>query len=264
MGNAKIWYYPTPGGTVEEIDLGEGLSDLQVETRTDQAVAEGISGMQATSQYSARATVRVIDERFTSASLHRKLYALREHLRRGGLCAIAEDCDKAWAAFAATIPVRTSSSVTIAANAVPWPYDDAPSLASGEEVEILGSQPLGLRCFTTTGSTISGNAATNVTMAGVTFDFVEAGARWVLLRQRGFWPLLRMPISERNQPMITDDHRISYTLDVVLEEAIDQYEVWAEQPTVTVQTTTVTGTRRTIEQPTQEPIEGLGAGWRAW
>ena len=250
MGNAKIWYYPDASGTVEEIDLGEPLSDLQVETVVDQAVAEGISGHQSTDQYSGRAQIRLIVERFASASTYRALAALREHLRRGGLCAVAEDSVSAWAAFATTIPVRGATSLyTFTA---PWPFVAAPTVTAAE-VELIGSQPSGLRETLLTSGTFTGNTNQTVTFAsGVRFNHSQDGARWLLLRQRGFWPLLRMPIDQRNQSVITDDHRITYTLDVVLEEAIDQYEAWAQTPSDAVQTTTVTGDRRTLEATGQE------------
>ena len=153
--------------------------------------------------------------------------------------------------------MRQTSSSTIGTFAHPWPYA-SPTLVSNDEVEVLGSQPLGIREYTTCGSTLSGVLASTVTLGALVFDQKESGSKWCLIRHRGFWPLLRMPIAERNQSVVTDDHRLTYTLDVTLEEAIDQYEVWATQPASTVQTTTVTGTRRTMENPTPGNANGFG------
>jgi hypothetical protein len=255
MGNAKIWYYPSPTGTVEEIDLGEALSDLQVETTVDQAVAEGLSGVQSTSQYSGRARIRVVLENFTSASVHRSLYTLRTHLQRGGLIALTEDSAYAWAAFGTQIPVRGSTSFPVALG--PWPYA-SPTFTQGHEIELIGSQPGAIRELTTLASgTITSFGAQTLTLTALDFDFREAGARWVMARTRQFWPVLRMPAAERNQAMIVDDHRIAYTLDVTLEEAVDQYERWATIPGQ-VQTTTVTGHRRTLQITDTGNATGFG------
>jgi hypothetical protein len=247
MGTAKIWYWPHDVGTVEEIDLGEALSDLQFETRVDQSVAEGITGIQSTQQYSSRAIVRVINERFSSASLARSLLALRDHLRRGGLCMVAEDSALAWAAFSTVVPTR--GAVTVPTHAAPWPVVTNPTLPSGAEIEVLGSQPTGMREYTTLTGTLTGNNPLTATFAALRFPYRDEGAAWTLLRHRGFWPVLRLPIGERNQPIVTDDHRLTYTLDVSFEEAIDVIAGYASIPGMTVSTTTVTGTR-----------SGLGVG----
>ena len=257
MGNAKIWYWPDPVGTVEEIDLGEGLSDLQFETQVNQSVSEGITGRQSTMQYGSRAIVRVINDRFTSASLARSLLALRDHLRRGGLCTVAEDSAQAWAAFATVVPNR--GAVTLPTHPAPWPVVSAPAIDSGGEIEVLSSQPLGVRELTTLTGAISGNAANTITFAALRFPYRDLAVGWVLLRHRGFWPILRLPIDGRNQPIVVDDHRLNYTLDVTLEEATNEIAAFAATPTRTVNTTTVSNAKRGIVS--EDPAPWLGNPW---
>ena len=50
---------------------------------------------------------------------------------------------------------------------------------------------------------------------------------WVLIRHRGFWPLLRLPVGSRNQRMLTHDHRINWTFDAQLEEHVAGLDVFS-------------------------------------
>jgi len=245
MGTAKIWFYPDPNGPVVEIDIDEALSDNQVHQKVDQSVSEGLTGSIDTAQYSSRAVLRLIDERFVDAARARKIYLLRDHLQAGGLCSIAEDSDKAVAGFVATVPVLSGSVGIVSLVGRPWPYNGSATLASGDEVEFLGNQPRALRQLVTVSSFSAGDIL--VTGEVLSYDFAAQGARWVLVRHRGFWPVLRLPKENRNASVITDDHRISYTLDVELEEAIDAIESFAHEPTVGVTTTSPTTGQGTLE-----------------
>ena len=244
MGNAKIWFYPNPPGDVVEIDLGEGLSDLQYREQVDQSVSEGITGKISQVSYSSRAMVRIVDERFTTAALARKLFLLRNHLQAGGLISVAEDADKAVAGFTSAFP-PPAQNATVQLVARPWPYNGSATLASGDEIELLGSQPRSLRQFAAVDSLAAGDVLS--TSENTHYDYEGQGARWLLVRHRGFWPALRLPKESRNEPVITHDHRISYTLDVELEEAIDVIESYAESPTQ-VSPTTESGTGPTLEE----------------
>ena len=80
MSTPKIWYFPTETGTLEEIDLLENLSDLQEIPDVLVEDADAFSGRISTNYFRGRWMVRIILERFTSASLARKLLTLQYEL----------------------------------------------------------------------------------------------------------------------------------------------------------------------------------------
>ncbi len=71
MGNPRIYYYPDADGSLETIDFGESLSDLQITLRRD--VFDGFSRAGAFTRTTGRTylEIRIILENFTSASLAR-------------------------------------------------------------------------------------------------------------------------------------------------------------------------------------------------
>lgn len=258
MGNSKIWLYPDAYGTVEEIDLGATLSDLQFSPSHDQAVSEGLTGLQATTRFSSRALVRLVEERFTSASIARKLYLVEDHLKAGGTIAVAVDSAQAWAGYVDRIPARGDTSITVINQAI-WPYQTTPTMLSGDEIELISDQPRAYREFleistNTTGTTCALSEA-------VRYNYRDAGARWVLARHRGFWPALRLPKDGRGGSLLTHDHRISYTFDAQLEENIAVLEAFAGVPSITSSTTEVSGSRGdSMGTLSAERLGGVGGG----
>lgn len=237
---AKIWLYPHAYGTVEEIDLGEDLSDLQYNPRHDQAVSEGMTGEQATTRFSSRAMVRVVQERFTSAAVARKLYLVEDHLKAGGVIAVAATASSAWAGYCTRIPARGESSIEVVNQSI-WPYQTTPTMLDGDEIELVANQPRALREYLSISGVTSGKT---VTLAeSIRYSYLDEGALWVLARHRDFWPALRLPADRRGDDLLTHDHRISYTFDAQLEEAIDVLEAFAGVPSITSSTTTVGGSR---------------------
>lgn len=253
MGTSKIWLYPHAYGTVTEIDLGETLSDLQFTPTVDQAISEGMTGIQAITRFSARAAVRVVHERFTSAAVAREMYMVEDHLKAGGVIALAVDNLKAWAGYATTIPTRGDTTIEVA-NQV-WPYRANATMDTGDEVEILSNQPRVFREFREVTGTITGNSLT--LSESLRYAYRDEGAIWVLVRERGFWPALRLPKEGRGAALVTHDHRIAYTFDAQLEEAIDVLDAFAGVPEITADTTEVTGSRG-------ESLGTVGSGTRGY
>lgn len=242
--SSKLWFFPDPNGTIEEIDLGETISDLQFNPSPNQSISEGLTGALSTTQFNSRARLRVVHERFTSAALARDFYALETHLKNGGLVAIAVEASQAWAGFAEAIPDRGDTSLTIAAQS--FPYQSSPTILNGDEVEVMGAQPYALREFCSVNGDTSG--LTIALSESLRFSLSGIGSRWCFVRHRGFWPLLRLPKDQRDSPLVTHDHRISYTFDAQLEEAIDVLDALASVPENKSYTTTVEGGRNNPEQ----------------
>lgn len=220
MGNAAIFYYPDPDGPLVTLDLGEGLSDLQVSPMVDESTSESMRGNLYSVQYSARSMVRLVVERFTDAALARSLWAVQNHLRRGGSIAVAEDIDKARAAFAVTNPAAGATEITV--KATPWDYNPSAAFVAGDELVIQSASPeyqYEISRFN------SQRGLTYVLDDATLFDRTSDG--WTLVRHRGFWPILRIPAAQRNQPILTHDHRISYTFDLMAEEHVGGLETFA-------------------------------------
>lgn len=241
MGNAKIWWYPEQGETVEEIDLGLGLSSLEEQEVPDQIVSESARGAVFALQIGSRVVVRATLERFTDAAVARQLLTLAGHLKRGGSIALAEDADKAVAGFLAREPERGATSVILGDQ--PWPLESGASLASGDEVWLEGPQPTGRREL----AVLSGNPSgtSHPIGAGITYDWwVED---WVLLRHRGFYPVLRLPASSRRAELISTDRRLNYTMILPLEIPPTAYEAFAALGSEDVLTTQAYDGGRTID-----------------
>ena len=253
---AKIWYYPDPAGAVVEIDIGEGLSDLQKNGAVVQSASESVSGAVYTNQTSARSMVRVINERFTSYALARQLETLENHLRRGGVIAVAEESSKAFAGYL-NFPLPSSGATSFSLQGTPWPFAGVITLAGGNEFVLQSPSPKYLREL---GLLTSHGAGNTMTVPATVYDY--SAEPWVLFRTRGFWPLLRLPVGQRNQKMLTHDHRISWTFDVQLEEHVDGLDIFAGIADSEVVTATPLG--GVIQQTVPEILDlhppGVGGG----
>ena len=100
MATPRLYYYPDPDGSLETIDFGEGLSDLQELPSADVADAYNGAGVGYRSLLASTLRLRIVLERFGSvgtSSLERKLMSLQAHLAKGGLVGFSRDHAKTWA-----------------------------------------------------------------------------------------------------------------------------------------------------------------------
>lgn len=214
MGNAAIYYYPDPSGTLETIDLGEPLTDLsEIPLRE---IGQGVSlmGYPSTHVYrgSMRVRVQLRDVATTSSAgqaLQRHLMSLSAHLERGGIIGVAADSAKTWgsALYSGTIN-RGDSNLYHRGDL--W-YASG-SLTAGDELVIESANPEMLREMTTVSST-TGRILTITPTARYSYS----GKPWV--RHRNFYPALYWPEDERGTPIITDERRVRFSLDLTLEVA---------------------------------------------
>tara|TARA_R110002020_G_scaffold12872_5_gene46773 strand:- start:1240 stop:2025 length:786 start_codon:yes stop_codon:yes gene_type:complete len=219
MGNPAIYFYPDPEGSLEVLDFGEPLSDLQITQLRD--VIDGYSrgGSFHRVTGASRLEIRIILENFTSASLVRKFETLSAHLERGGAIGFSLDHDKTWAGFvqtSATSPVRGRAALTTSGNAFN-PWSTSAALDLGDEVVISSAPVEGLReTNATAGTTPSSAVAVNL---GISSPLVYTyKAEPVLVRWRDFYPCLIMPEGSVGSPILETNHRISYTLDLTVVE----------------------------------------------
>jgi len=220
--SASIFWYPDPLGPVREIDLGSALSDLDGPHQTaNQTVVEARNGAQFTQQANVRISVRVVVERFTDTALRRELEALINHLKRGGLCGLAEDRTKIVGGYCR--PVRGTKFLTI--DEKPFgDWNSSAALVAGDEVVVMSDPATGLWETKLVSGFLAGARGDRVSMTGDPVMLGYSGVEWGFIRHYGFYPFLRMSVSGRNQNPLSHDHRISYTLNMELEEAPDAYE----------------------------------------
>ncbi len=214
MGNPTLYYYPTTSisagtvGLLEKVDFGEPISDIQITPLRRVADTVSLSGRASRTSYQSGIAVRITLERFTDDELARDLYSFSSHAERGKSFGFARDSAKA----VAVVPsgsgwTRGSTNVTGSAN-IFRKWESAATLAANDIVHISGPSPRNNReehkldawSMTTTRSTLTTDSA-------LRYDHSYPA----VLRHRDFFPVLYVPEAEVSRPMLTHDHRISYT-----------------------------------------------------
>lgn len=211
MGTPTFYYYPNAGRSLETVDLGEELQNLIAVPAIAREDAVALDGSMSTAVLGPRWELQIKLERFGSPganSIERKLQALANHLRRGGLCGFARDSDKAWCGRRNGATGRGYTYASTGGNAF-TAWEAAATLASGDEVACEGAPPSYIHEIRGV-SSMTGVRQINLSEALV-FD-VTGG--WV--RHRDFWPVCYMTAENAAKDPLTHDHRRNYTLDLRL------------------------------------------------
>jgi hypothetical protein len=229
MGNASIWWEPKGAAKPTKIDLGRPFSDLQVTPVREKRVAGPLSGSQSATQlryyHRVVATIRFQD--------YDTLYALESMLNRakfGVRITVAEDWETAYAAFVSSFPTSDS----IAVNPAPWRYYSGLP-AEGRRWCLQGPTPRGLyevATTTTFPSTVSALSTTGGTVdlaADLLNDWSDED--WVLVRDPGFWPCMRIPADEAARQAIKHKGRRVFELELVMDEDLDGLDWLSATPT---------------------------------
>jgi hypothetical protein len=222
MGNPRIYFYPDEAGSLEMIDFGEGLSDLQITQRREVFDGYTRAGSFTRSVGRSYLEVRIILENFTNTALVRQFESLSSHLERGNPIGFALDHSKAWAAFVrrSTMygyysPDRGTTEAFTSGNMF-RSWSSSASIANGDEVVIASAAPSGLREIRqTSAATAAGAETVHFTSDPLIYTHTDTP---IVVRSRDFYPALIMPEESLGDPIITTNHRISYTLDLLLVE----------------------------------------------
>ena len=214
MGTSKIYWFPTSTEISgrQEIDFGEILSDLQITPY--RVVSDAVSIGGAFSRVARRSgmRVRIIHERFADDALAEKLYSLQSHLGAGGAISFAVDSDNAYAAFVQPYSSLEAGTTTHTMEPELMSTYGGGDPVSGDvfHVESFGASPRREEVR------VSGF---NDTMRILTMQTALKynHARPILFRHRDFFPALFWPESQMSSPILTHDHRISWTLNFELE-----------------------------------------------
>jgi hypothetical protein len=222
MATVEIYYYPEAGGSLIRVPLTRRLSRLE---EVDTVDAEDASnGYLSTSRAfrGVRRRIRVAIDRVNwmvadGKSLHRALVPVIQHLRNGGVIGLTLDNTKAYAGYIAGSISQGASNYNFGGNAFSvWPSATC-APASGDEV-VISTPPLyGKHERRLVGSvTPSTYGFYYVGFNGETLAYNYESPS--MLRWHGFWPALKLPQDAINSPPITNEHGISWSLDLTLEE----------------------------------------------
>lgn len=215
MGNSKIYYFPTSTDVAgrQEIDFGETISDLQISPYRVVSDAVSIGGRFSRVARRAGMRVRIVHERFTDTALAEKLYSLQSHLEAGGAISFAVDSANAYASFIAGDGVIFSGSTPT--------YTMEPELFSSygggnpTTNDVLHAESFGANPRREEVQCQAYQSALNqlTLKADLKYDHSPP----VMVRHRDFFPALFWPQDQTQTPILSHDHRISYTLDLTLE-----------------------------------------------
>ena len=227
MGNSTIWYYPDPSGGLEEIDFGDedisGLIEIPVRDVRD---SHSIGGAFHRTVLGGGLKVRIVCERFSGLTdagkaLARNLHSLETHLQRGGLMVFSADRDKAWMGVmeGTLLPQRGDSTLTTFGGNLLSVFTRtgvAASLAAGDELVLETFNPTMNREHLLTTSE-SGGVITLDTSDGAEVRYDYTSDQSAIVRERNFYPALRLPADQVGRSMLITDHRHTYTFDVTME-----------------------------------------------
>ena len=268
MANSKIWFYPGTSSTsgLVEIDFGEIISDVQITPY--RVVNDAVSIGGAFSRVSRRSgmKVRIVNERFTDTTLAEKLYSLQSHLTAGGAMSFAVDGNDHYAAFKGITTADPGKTVFPTMSA---PLFDAygevlPANGDGLHIESFGA---GSRYEENVVQAYTSSARTLTLKRGLMYGHTNP----MLVRHRDFFPALYLPEDAMGTPIITSDHRITYTFDATFEcypahlvelygkEGSSGLDLWGEQGG-----SMAGGKESTLDEMIKSPIdiaaEGIIAG----
>jgi len=218
MGNARLYYYPmrtsfgtTGGSNLEKVDFLEGISDIQTTLMRKVSDSVSLTGRTTRTSWSPGLKVRIILERFTDDALARDLYSFQTHAERGLHFGFASDSAKVVAHnHLSSPPLRGENSLAMGGN-IFAPWESAATLTAGDIVHVASPAPSHQKEeleIATYASTTSTGSATFTD----TFRYDHGSPS--ILRHRDFFPMLFLPESEINKPILSHDHRISWTFDM--------------------------------------------------
>lgn len=214
MANSKIWFYPGTSSTsgLVEIDFGEIISDVQITPY--RVVNDAVSIGGAFSRVSRRSgmKVRIVNERFTDTTLAEKLYSLQSHLTAGGAMSFAVDGNDHYAAFKGITTADPGKAVFPTMSAPLFDAYGAILPVTGDvlHIESFGA---GSRYEENVVSTYNDGTRTLTLKRGLMYGHTDP----MLVRHRDFFPALYLPEDAMGTPIITSDHRITYTFDATFE-----------------------------------------------
>jgi len=220
MGAPKFYFYPVAGGLLKTIDfsaLCDDVTDFDDDPLVETSGAISQTGRDYTVVGRTAPRLRLYFRklrRYSSAGalVERQLRGFIDHLKRGGVCAVALDQDKAWASFAVGPVEQNDGSAQTQGDLFGGAFETNPLPASGDEVWIQGAYPerrrelLAVSGYASAGNTVSFGSAVSIDAAAP-----------ALLHTRDFWPVMVLPQDQRGRKLLTVERGRHFTLDMTLE-----------------------------------------------
>ena len=207
----------------QSVDLGEPLSDLQITSARNVFDHMGIHGGRSRSMTRAWLDVRITLERFTDRDLFRRLTNMINHLERGGTVAFAADSEKIYGShLSQKLGIgHHHVNVNLGNYYKAWHSDAPDTLAAGDGFVVEDGLPRAARDQTRVSTIIIPGVDVGETDVRYNLDvrrrIMNDYAAGVHVRHEDFFPKLVLPQQAVGSPLLTHDHRISYTLDLPLQ-----------------------------------------------
>ena len=200
----------------ETILLSESLSDLQVQPRRDVVDTFSISGGRSRELLRPWIDVRIVLDRFNDRKLFRKFSAMINHLERGGPITFGNDSSKAFLSYTTGRAVQGTSILSLAKQVYVSPTSYAPAtLDAGDEIVIESGPPAGKREYHIVSTHSVDGDGSKLTL-GDSLDLFDDYPRGSVVRHSDLFPVLIMGPGQVGAASLTHDHRITYTLDILL------------------------------------------------
>jgi len=219
MGNAAIYYYPTlstfatsSGSMLEKIDFGEGLSDLQLAPIRRVSDTVSLTGRTSRTSWAPGLRVRVLLERFTDDALAKQLFSFQSHADRGLFFGVTADTAKVVAHNQRGEGFFRNQTTMSCAGNIFSAWESAATLVANDPIHVSSPAPSHpqeehkVSSYSSTSESASVISSTQL--------IYDHGAP-AIVRYRDFFPMCFLPESEVGKPLLTHDHRIAWTFDMV-------------------------------------------------
>lgn len=221
--SASIWFHPRGGREIVEIDLGCFFTDVDEFPIRSEAVAQSMSGRRTRVVFSGTwGCDYEVSRMRPDYDVIRKLEALQSHLVGGGLCTLAEDNTRTLGGFVLDEPGPASTELRWYANL--WGSYGGFSPGNGDVLVLRGPGPEAIREEV---EVASSGVPTSATLSAAPLN-TWRGYPWVFVRNKGFWPVLRLRTGTKQ--ILTTEHRVTWRLQLPLEEPPHSYDALSRNP----------------------------------
>lgn len=223
---ARLYWYPEPDGLVRVVDLGRAWRDLADGDAEDSVTDRSADGQRVVTAFTSWRRRRALVEYLDDPAVIREVQAVGVHLRRNGVIGLAEDDGCTWGGFARAAPEQGEDTIRIEDNL--WESWSTVDLDVGDVVVVQGASPRGVWEECTISSI---NAAKRKIVLAEPLRYSYADEPYVLVRDARFWPWLRLEDRALQAPILRSDHRITWSLELALEEPPSRVARAAERGT---------------------------------
>jgi len=216
MANPSFWYYPNESQLLE-IQLPAPLTELSWVPLRDRRSGWTIAGDMRSAVNTGRLRVTITLGPYNDTGdyqyLSHQLESMSAHLERGLPVSFAADRERAWLSEASQ---TTGSNKIVHGTNVCSAYNASAAFAVDDIMCLESPNPELNREYLRVTS-IWSYLPQFLTATEVRYTYEEGP---VMLRHRDFFPVLYLPEDMLGNSIVTHDHRLTFTLDVSLEQSM--------------------------------------------